>query len=298
MNSIKLKNPDALVSTNWLAHHLGDPNLRLFDCTTRLVADDSGQRPYTARPCLDEYEIGHIPGAGYFDLQKEFSLQDSPYGMTLADPESVGAAFARKGIDNNSRVVLYCRRGVSWSARFWWMLRWLGFDNVSILDGGHEKWAAENRAISSAPCEYAPSTLKIQPRLELFVGKAEVLSAISNPSVCIVSALGADVYSGKITAFGRPGKIPRSINVPQKDLLDPETGLFINSKEIAQRFSEINKTKYEKFITYCGSGIFASVDAFWLYQLGHENVAVYDNSMSEWGPDASLPMECDYNSST
>lgn len=298
MNSTNLKDPNALVSTHWLEEHLGDPNLRIFDCTTRLVADESGQRPYVARPCLDEYEVGHIPGAGYFDIQREFSLQDSPYGMTLADPASVGAAFARKGIDNSSRVVLYCRRGVSWSARFWWMLRWLGFDNASILDGGHEKWVAEKRALSTAQCKYAPGALQIQPRPELFADKAEVLSAISNPSACIVSALGADVYSGKVVAFGRPGKIPRSINVPQKDLLDPETGLFVKHEEISRRFLEAQKTKYERYIVYCGSGIFAAVDAFWLYQLGCDNIAVYDNSMSEWGPDTSLPMECDYKSST
>ena len=293
MSSIKLRDPRSLVSTSWLESQLGDPNLRIFDCTTKLVTDETGRRPYKAIPCLDEYESGHIPSAGYFDLQKEFSIQDSPYGMTLAHPAHVASAFAKKGIDNSSRVILYCRRGVSWSARFWWMLKWLGFDNAAILDGGHEKWAAENRSLSISPCEYSPGALDIHLRSELFVEKADVLSAINNSSMGIVSALGADVHSGKIAPFGRRGRIPRSINVPQKDLLDSATGVFKSPEEISTYFKCAGATKGSGFITYCGSGIFASVDAFWLYQLGFDNIAVYDNSMSEWGTDASLPMECD-----
>lgn len=123
MTSIKLRVPDALVSTSWLADHLGDPDLRIFVCTTRLVGDPEHKRPYIIEPCLLEYEAGHIPGAGYFDLQRDFSRQDSPYGMTLTDPAHSRAAFAKSGIGNRSRIILYCQRGVSWSARFWWMLR-------------------------------------------------------------------------------------------------------------------------------------------------------------------------------
>lgn len=97
-----------------------------------------------------------------------------------------------------------------------------------------------------------------------------------------------------MNAFGRPGRIPRSIDVPQKELLDPETGLFRTPEEISRYFIEVQTRKSEGF-TYYGGGIFATVDASWLYQLGYDNVAVYDNSMSEWGADASLPMECDFD---
>ena len=293
MSPIKLRNSAALVSTAWLQDHLDDPNLRIFDCTTRLVADKRGQRPYVAEPCLHEYEAGHIPGAGYLDLQKDFSRDDSPYGMTLADPAHVAAAFARNGISNDSKVVLYCRRGVSWSARFWWMLRWLGIDNASILDGGHEKWEADGRALSLSACTYPAGKLQISPRPGLFVEKEQVLSAINQPGVCIINALGADLHSGKVTAFSRPGRIPGSINVPQKSLLDPTTGQFRTPDEIKQYFLEVGANKQQAFITFCGSGIFATVDAFWLHQLGYDNVAVYENSMSEWGADATLPMESD-----
>lgn len=293
MSPMQLQDPAALVSTTWLQDHLVDPELRVFDCTTRLVADAEGKRPYIARPCLDEYESGHIPGAGYLDLQKDFSVEDSPYGMTIADPMHVAAAFARSGISDASKVVLYCRRGVSWSARFWWMLKWLGFDNASILDGGHERWEAEGRALSTSGPTYPVGTLGINLRPGLFVGRAQVLEALNQPSVCIVSALGADLHSGKVTAFGRPGRIPGSVNVPQRSLLDPATGRFSSADQISRYFGDAGVDKHQSFIVYCGSGIFATVDAFWLYQLGYQNVSVYDNSMSEWGADAALPMECD-----
>ena len=105
--------------------------------------------------------------------------------------------------------------------------------------------------------------------------------------------MGADLHSGKVNAFSRPGRIPGSVNVPQKSLLDPATGQFKTPSEISKYFLRAGVQKQTSFVAYCGSGIFATVDAFWLYQLGYENVAVYDSSMSEWGADKSLPMECD-----
>lgn len=293
MTPRQLRQPSALVSTDWLQDHLEDDDLRIFDCTTRLVADPESRRPYVAKPCVHEYEAGHIPGAGYLDLQKDFSVEDSPYGMTLADPARVAAAFAHNGIGNRSKVVLYCRRGASWATRFWWMLRWLGFDNASILDGGHEKWESEGRSMSLSPCTYPGGELHVKNRPELFVGKQQVLQAIDQPDVCLISALGADLHSGKVTAFTRPGRIPGSINVPQKSLLDAATGQFRPPEEIRSCFLEAGVNEQRAFITYCGSGIFATVNAFWLHQLGYDNVAVYDNSMSEWGPDDALPMESD-----
>ncbi len=293
LNPTELRDPGALVSTAWLHEHLDDPDLRVFDCTTRLVADETGRRPYVARPCLNEYEAGHIPGAGYLDLQKDFSREDSPFGMTLAEPADVAAAFARSGIANRSKVVLYGRRGVSWPARFWWMLRWLGFDDAAILDGGQERWESERRALSRSPCAYPEATLQTRLRGELFVGREQVLGALHRPDVCIINALGADVHSGAVTAFQRPGRIPGSINVPQKSLLDPESGRFKEPQAIRRLFVEAGADGQKAFLVYCGSGIFAAVDAFWLHQLGYDKVAVYDNSMSEWGADATLPIECD-----
>ena len=288
---MEIRNPDALVSTEWLADHLTDANLRVFDCSTVLQFEEGGKRPYRVMNCAAEHDAGHIPGAGYFDLQEDFSDDDSPFGMTLANPETVASAFERAGVGDDTHVVLYSRRSISWATRFWWMLHWLGFDNASILDGGFEKWVAEDRTVSTDASSYAPGHLTIRPRPEVIATKDDVLAAIDDSDTCLINALGRDLFTGENTRYGRPGRIPGSISIPKIELVNPESGAFLNAEEIAQIFEKTGASATDNHITYCGGGIFATVDAFWLYQLGHDNVAVYDNSMSEWGADESLPME-------
>jgi len=291
MARMEIRNQNSLVSTAWLAEHLDDANIRVFDCSTVLQFEEGGKRPYRVVNCAEDHNAGHIPGAGYFDLQRDFSMDDSPFGMTLAAPDTVAAAFEKAGVDDRTRVILYSRRSPSWATRFWWMLRWLGFDNATVLDGGFEKWIAEGRRLSTKANTYPAGQISVALRPELFVSKNEVLTAIDDPATCLVNALGRDVFSGETPRYGRPGRIPGSINVPQVELVDAESNAFLPANKIAQMFAQTGAGKAKRHVTYCGGGIFATVNAFWLCQLGHDNVAVYENSMSEWGPDPSLPIE-------
>jgi len=293
MANATLRDPNALVTTGWLERHLLDDDLRVFDCSTVLEIQETGDKPYRVVNCQEEHEAGHIPGAEYLDLQKDFSEANSPYAMTLAKPETVAAAFARKGIGDQSRVILYSRRSMSWSTRFWWMLRWIGFDRAAVLDGGFDKWNAEKRPLLKEQNVYPRGILNIKHRPELFVGKKEVLDAIGDESTCIVNALGRDIYSGENSRYGRPGRVPGSINIPQIELVDPSTLAFKPPEHISNQFTQVGAGIAENHITYCGGGIFATVNAYWLHQLGYNNIAVYENSMSEWGPDSSLPIEKD-----
>jgi len=293
MPKIKLRDPNALVSGDWLERHLNEPDVRIFDCSTILNFDTGDDRPYEVINCQSEHEARHITGASYFDLQADFSQQNSPFAMTLADPTTVAAAFARAGISDGSRVVLYSRRSISWATRFWWMLRWLGFDNAAVLDGGYEGWLAEGRSTTKETSTYAPGLLSVKLRPNLFVGKEQVLAAIDDRSTCTVNALGSDIYSGENPRYGRAGRVPASVSVPQISLVDPTTHKFKSPAAIAEQFASVGADNASKHIAYCGGGIFATVDAFWLHQLGHSEVSVYENSMSEWGPDESLPIECD-----
>ncbi len=291
MSEPVFRDPEAIVSTGWLAAHLEDPDLRVFDCSTQLIFEVGTGRPYRVVNGFEDHARGHVPGAGCLDLQADFSRQDSPFAMTLAAPEQVASAFARNGIGKSSRVVLYSRRSPSWATRFWWMLRWLGFDNAAILDGCYETWLREGRPVSTTPCRYRPDKLPVNLRPDLFVGKNEVLSAIGDDKTCTVNALGPDLFSGENARYGRPGRIPGSVNVPKVSLVDPDTLKLLPPQEIAERFARAGAGRADRHITYCGGGIFATLDAFLLYQLGHDDVAVYDNSLSEWATDAALPME-------
>lgn len=293
MSSAQFRHPEALVSGDWLESQLSDSRLRVFECTTYLEYEEGTGRPYRVVSGRQDFEAGHIPSSGYLDLQEEFSVRDSPYSFTLPAASYAAEAFARNGVSDGTRVVLYSRKSMQWAARFWWMLRWLGFDDAAILDGGYGKWVADGRAISTEPCQYLLGDLSINPRPDLFVGKNEVLAAIGDSHNLTINALTADLHSGKSARYGRPGRIPGSVNVPAVSLVDPDTLEVLPAENVAETFTAVGADSAERVITYCGGGIAATLDAFFLHQLGHGKIAVYDNSMSEWAVNDTLPIEKD-----
>ena len=293
MSTAQYHYPDALVTSDWLEAHLADPSLRIFDCTFYLVYEEGTGRPYHVVSGRADYDAGHIPGSGFLDLQEDFSIEESPYRFTLPPLEYVADAFARSGVGDGTRVILYSQKSMQRATRFWWMLRWLGFDNAAVLDGGYDKWVADKRPISTNLCRYPSGDLSIKPRAGLFVGKDAVSAAMGDADICTINALEPDLHSGGNPRYGRPGHIPGSINVPAAALLNPETMEMLPPATVAQTFAAAGAIPGKRVITYCGGGIAATLDAFLLHQLGYRDIAVYDNSMSEWATDTSLPIETD-----
>lgn len=285
--------PRALVQTDWLAAHGNDGNLRIFDCTTHLLpADATTDAPYRIVPGKAEYDHGHIPDAGFLDIQGALSDNTTKLRFMLPSAEQFAAVMSRSGVGDNSRVVLYCAGGIMWATRVWWMLRAFRFDNAAVLDGGWDKWKAEGRAVSTAPCTYPPATFTAHPRPGLFVGKEQVLSSLNDPKIVSVNALMPELHRGDGSSrYGRAGRIPGSVNVPAATLLDPQTKAFVPLDEAQTKFSAVGVAKDKQVIAYCGGGISATVDLFLLHQLGYENLTLYDGSMGEWAKDESLPIE-------
>jgi thiosulfate/3-mercaptopyruvate sulfurtransferase len=293
-NQAEWRYPDALVDTDWLAANLDDPTLRIFDCTTYLRAPGENlDAPYIVESGRADYEAAHIPGAGFLDLQGELSDATQPIRFMTPAPDVLAAVFAAKGVGDDTRVVLYSRGAMQWSARIWWMLRAIGFDNAAILNGGWEKWADEGRPDASGAIDYTPAMLTAAPREGLFVGKDAVVAAINAESVCTVNALSAELHSGDGARYGRPGRIPGSVNVPAAALANSTDRALLSPQAVQQAFSSVGAAPDKEIIVYCGGGIAASLDAYLLHQLGYTNVAIYDASLSEWAPDSSLPMETD-----
>ncbi|WP_112322428.1 sulfurtransferase [Oceanibium sediminis] len=282
---------NALVSANWLQAHLSDPDLRIFDCTSYLRYGESEDHPYRYISGRADYDAGHIPGAVHLDLQGAFSDPHSPFLMTLPPASAAAEAFARHGVAEGTRVVLYARDSMQRATRFWWMLRWLGFDDAAVLDGGYNHWVAEGRPISTARGGYPRGSFSPIPRPEVFAGKNEVLAAIGTPDTCLINALNSSLHRGEDASYGRPGHIPGSVNIPAASLLNPQTFEMLSPGQLAKVFESAGITHGKRIITYCGGGIAATLDAFCLHHLGHRNVSVYDNSMSEWAADPDLPME-------
>jgi thiosulfate/3-mercaptopyruvate sulfurtransferase len=147
--------------------------------------------------------------------------------------------------------------------------------------------------VSTAPCTYPPAQFTPKPRPGLFVGKDAVRAAIGDPATCTINALLPDLHSGASPRYGRPGRIPGSVNVPAASLLDAKTRAFPTPDAAAAAFAAVGADPQQRQIVYCGGGIAATLDAFLMHQLGYTDIAVYDASMSEWAKDASLPIETD-----
>lgn len=278
-----------IVETEWLAHNLDDPKLRIFDCSVKLVPHPEKQ--YVAQEQSAEYRAGHIPRAAYIDVTNDLSDQNSPLRFTALSPQDFAAAMSRYGVGDGTQVVLYAKTTWYWAARVWWMLRANGFDNVALLNGAWSKWAAERRPIATGEERYPPAEFIARPRYGSFCGKDDVLAALKGSDAHVLNALTAEQHAGTGgTVFDRPGHITGSLNVPAKDLVDPATNLFLSPDEIRAKFEAAGVLARGKTIAYCGGGIAATGDAFGLALIGRRDVSVYDASLNEWGADPSLPM--------
>jgi thiosulfate/3-mercaptopyruvate sulfurtransferase len=290
-----MRDPQALISTEQLAAILGRPDLRIYDCTTYLETPPPGNDdPYIAVPGRQSFEEAHIPGADFLDLQGEFSDPATKLRFMMPGSAQLAAAFGHHGLGDGTRVVLYSIGTMMWATRFWWMLRSLGFDNAAVLDGGLDRWRAKARPLQSGPPQgYPAATFTAKPRPGFFTDSGAVKAALGRPDTVIVNALGPQFYKGlEPSRYGRPGRIPGSVNVPAALLTQPSKQL-IAPAEAAAKFAAQGITPNKHVIAYCGGGISATVDLFLLHQLGYDNLTLYDGSMGEWARDPSLPIETD-----
>jgi thiosulfate/3-mercaptopyruvate sulfurtransferase len=285
---------NGLITTAELAAILDQPDLRLFDCTTYLEYQPAGSDiPYIAVPGRHTFEAAHIPRADFLDLQGEFSDPNTTLRFMMPDIAQLEAAFGGHGIGANSQVVLYSIGTAMWATRFWWMLNSLGFEDVSVLDGGLDTWKAESRAIETGPAKgYPPATFTAKPQHGYFVDKHQVLAACGERNTVVVNALGPQLHKGlEPSRYGRPGHIPGSVNVSAATLFDPETKAFLPLAEAEAKFAAQGIGKDKRVVAYCGGGISATIDLFLLHRLGYDHLSLYDGSMGEWAKDASLPIE-------
>lgn len=279
---------DALISTDELANQIGAPDLRIFDCTVFLRQSEEG--PFEADSGLDKFNEGHIPTSGFLDQIGELSDADSNLRFAALAPDALAAAFAARGIGAGTRVVLYDRAFNMWATRAWWLLRSIGFDNVAVLDGGWKAWTSDDREVSTEPGPiYEPGQLVADARPGMLADMAEVEAATADDSVCLINALSPQIHDGTDDSYGRPGHIPSSKNVFAIHLVDPETHRYRPLDELRAMFDDAGVTG-DRIVTWCGGGIAATSDAFILTQLGHDNIGIYDGSLSEWQL-AGLPLE-------
>lgn len=282
--------PEFIVEAGWLASALDDPGVRVLDCTQHLTPRP-GNVFNDIKPGLADFEKGHIPGAGYIDIDRDISDNANPnLHFTLPGPDRFAQAMARFGVGDETMVVLYSTANHWWATRVWWMLRVFGHDRAAVLNGGFQKWKREGLPVETGPGR-APRPTRYTPRYRpgQVVGKEEVLAAIGANDVCIVNALRPEQHAGTGGAsYGRPGHITGSINVAAVNVVDQDN-VFKTASELQRMFA--GALAKPRVITYCGGGIAASSAAMILTMLGHRKVQLYDASLAEWAADLSLPMQ-------
>lgn len=282
--------PDFLVSTEWLARHLDDPAVRVLDPSTLLLPLADYSR-YEVLPARDDFEKGHVPGAAFVDVDNELSTPDPRLHFMLPGAQTFAGAMARYGVSDDSFVVTYSTTNHWWATRLWWMLKVFGHERVAVLDGGFQKWRAENRPVETgvagprASGRFTPR----EPNKAMVATREDVLAAVGADDICNINALRAEQHAGTGGVFyGRRGHISGSINIPAAAHVNADN-TFKTIGELRALFAQAMQKP--QVITYCGGGIAATSVALVLDMLGHKSVKVYDASLTEWAADPELPME-------
>ncbi len=282
--------PEFLVETDWLEQNLTNPKVVVLDCTIHLIPNP--KTTYDVVPAREDFEKSHIRGAQFCDVSRDVSDTSQSLNFMRQTPKDFAAAMRRFGVSDDTKVVTYSTGNPWWASRVWWLLREFGHDNAAVLNGGWQKWSRENRPTETGPGQRRDAgQFTEKPPRDLMVGKAEVKAAIGDGTICTINALAPEQHKGRGgNAYGRPGRIAGSANVPAGQLLDPATNTFLPADELRHKFADVGALDRE-VIVYCGGGIAASADALALVMLGHTKVKIYDASLSEWAKDETLPME-------
>lgn len=278
-------NPEALVSTEWLAEHLNAPDVRMVD--------GSWHMPAAKRDPRAEYDGQHIPGAVFFDIDN-IADSDSTLPHMLPSPEKFASRVRKLGLGDGNRIVVYDTTGVSAAARVWWMFRVFGHEDVAVLDGGIAKWLAEGRAVTGD--ETNPKERHFTARTNSFLVREydQVLSKLKNGREQFLDARSVGRFNGTEPEprEGLPsGHAPGSINLPFARMLDMTDKTMLPADEIRKAFEDAGVDLDKPMLTSCGSGVTACILSLGLYLIGKKEVPVFDGSWTEWAGNPDSPIE-------
>jgi thiosulfate/3-mercaptopyruvate sulfurtransferase len=272
----------SLISTGWLADHLGHDDLHLLDATAHPLDP--------ARDAAAEHRAGHIPGALFLDLA---SLVDPDHPAPGMAPTA--AAFSARlgalGIGRDDRILLYDDAPHHTACRAWWLLRRFGARDVAIVDGGLARWRAEGRLLEAGQRHVSPVPFRAGAPLSGLRTLNDVRANLRSGAEQLVDARSPARFTGAEAdprAGVAPGHIPGSVNLRYDALLNPDR-TWRSPPELRVAFEAAGVDLARPIVTTCGSGVTAAILLFGLHLIGIDDAALYDGSWSEWGADPSTP---------
>jgi thiosulfate/3-mercaptopyruvate sulfurtransferase len=275
--------PEVLVDTQWVEEHLKDPKVRIAE-----VDYDSKAN----------YELGHIPGAVLFDWKNDIN---DPITRNVLSKESCQNLLQNAGINNDTTLLLYGDFN-NWFAAFaFWVLKYYGYKDIRLINGGRKKWLQEDRALTKDVPTYSKGNFAAnEPDSNIRVFLDEVKRALSAPELKMVDVRSPKEFTGEILAppeyptehAQRGGHIPGAVNIPWAQAVNDSDGTFKSTDELKQLYESKGITPDKEIIAYCRIGERSSHTWFVLkYLLGYPKVKNYDGSWTEWGNMIANPIE-------
>ncbi|WP_077324287.1 sulfurtransferase [Virgibacillus siamensis] len=266
---------EEIVSVDWLADTMkeGLGDIVIVDVRFELTDDEAGRKAYLN---------SHIPNAVYLDLDKDLSGKAQKHGGNhpLPDMETFTAKLGHIGIGNNTTVVVYGKGNDMFAGRLWWLLHYVGHDNVYLLDGGFDEWIGKGYDISTDIPKLEPKTFTPRIQEEEAVDIEQVKEKLDNQSAILIDSRSKARYLGETEPlYAKAGHIPGAKNYFWKNVLD-ESGKWKNKEELAVNFKDLSKDK--EIIVSCGSGVSATPNVLALKAAGFKNVKLYPGSYSDW----------------
>lgn len=275
---------NTIIAPEVLRNHLGDPHWVVIDCRHSLQDFGAGRRAY---------EAGHIPGAFFADVERDLAGEKT--GETGRHPLPLAEVFAdflrSLGVTDGTQIVAYDEGADMFAARLWILCRWIGHDDVVVLDGGISAWRALGFPIEArTPALASPlkGGLTIRLRPELMIGVEEVLTNLNSPAMRVLDARAGDRFRGEVEPLDRvAGHIPGASNLWFKDNFE-KNGRWKSSKELRDLYAGYGTPG--QVVHQCGSGISSAVNMLGMELAGLSGSRLYAGSWSEWCSDPSRPV--------
>ena len=278
-----LDDPRTLVSTDWLAAHMKDPDLRILDATYFMPGDP--------RDAKAGYAAAHIPGARFFDID-DISDHRSDLPHMAPPVEKFMSRMRAMGVGDGHQVVVYDAEGLFSAARVWWLFRLMGQMDIAVLDGGFPKWLSEGREVEDMAPMVRDRHMTVRRQNQMVKDVTQVSAASKLGDYEIVDARAAERFAGEVDEPRpglRKGHIPGSKSLPFKNLLKPD-GTMLDPDGLRAAFIAAGVDLSKPVITTCGSGVTAAILSLALERIGKTDHSLYDGSWCEWGAFPTLPV--------